>query len=236
MDVTLQGNEAGLVGLFSFNQGIAGGDNSNLITALDNTANSNHGTLSGFALTGATSNFAAHASTVLPVRLSGFTVQKQGAAALLQWQTSQEQNSRLFAIEKSTDGAGYAVIGSVDAAGSSSAARNYSFTDPTPQSGMNYYRLKQLDADGHFTYSPVRVLDFAAPRRLTWSLAGDNAVQLRLAQGLDEPFTVTDMSGHNAAKGQLSGGNARLSLKPGVYVVRVMTRLGELRVQVVVPQ
>lgn len=237
MGVTLLGDEAGLVGLFSFSQGIPGGANSSFGLALDNTSYSNHGTLSNFALSGSTSNFVAHTLALLPVVLADFSVNKQNNMAVLQWQTAQEQNSRLFNIERSPDGQHYTLIGSVNAAGNSNSVRSYTFTDAAPQTGVNYYRLKQVDIDAHFTYSDVRVLDFAAPRRLTWWLAGENTVKIQLAQGGDERFTVTDMSGRGLQKGQLSGGNASIpALKPGIYVIRVTTASGDLQTQVVVPQ
>ena len=57
MNRRLDGTEANLVRYYTFDHGIAGGDNSTVTMAIDKTANAAHGTLNGFALTGATSNW-----------------------------------------------------------------------------------------------------------------------------------------------------------------------------------
>src|SRR5690554_1149851 len=46
-------------------------------------------------------------------------------------------------------------IGKIKGAGNSQEILNYSFTDLLPQNGISYYRLKQTDFDGKFSYSPI---------------------------------------------------------------------------------
>ena len=48
----------------------------------------------------------------------------------------------------------YSKIGTVKA-----GANNYSFTDKTPLKATDYYRLKMLDKDGQYTYSPIRMIN-----------------------------------------------------------------------------
>ena len=48
----------------------------------------------------------------------------------------------------------------MNAAGNSSREISYSFTDNQPLKGINYYRLKQVDIDGHLVYSPTRFVRF----------------------------------------------------------------------------
>lgn len=98
---------------------------------------------------------------VLPVRLTNFTATATGAAALLKWKISQEVNSARFDVERSSDALIFTKIGSVNAAGNSNVALEYNFTDNAPLTGLNYYRIKQVDADGKFVYTPARVLNFA---------------------------------------------------------------------------
>ncbi len=97
----------------------------------------------------------------LPVNLLWFTVTKfNGKQALLNWKTAQEINSAHFQIERSNDALIFNAIGSVQAAGNSSTGIVYNFTDQQPANGLNYYRLKQVDIDGKFVYTPTRVLRF----------------------------------------------------------------------------
>jgi hypothetical protein len=71
----------------------------------------------------------------------------------------------MFEIERTVDGKSFEKIGEVKAAGNSSRIINYIFEDkavaPIVSFGRAYYRLKMVDKDGSFEYSPVRVVDFS---------------------------------------------------------------------------
>lgn len=97
----------------------------------------------------------------LPVTLLYFNAGKLGTAtAILKWQTSQESRSSHFEIERSTDAVSFINIGKVAASGNSQVAVDYSFTDQHPVAGLNYYRLKQVDLDSRFIYTPARLVRF----------------------------------------------------------------------------
>jgi gliding motility-associated-like protein len=68
---SIAGNETGLVAYYDFNQGIAGGNNSTITTAIDKTTNALNGTLTNFGKTGATSNFIGN--TIINFAISGAT-------------------------------------------------------------------------------------------------------------------------------------------------------------------
>ncbi len=91
--------------------------------------------------------------TTLPVVLNAFAATSRNETNLVQWQTSSESNTLRFIIEKSSDGRSYTAIGEVAAAGNSSNARNYNFTDANVIAGTSYYRLRTVDHDGRFSYS-----------------------------------------------------------------------------------
>lgn len=95
----------------------------------------------------------------LPVELAAFTARAEGTAAVrLAWATASEKNSAHFDVERSLTGTVFARIGTVAAAGTSSNARAYGFVDAKLPLGavLLYYRLRQADLDGTFSYSPVR--------------------------------------------------------------------------------
>jgi Secretion system C-terminal sorting domain len=97
----------------------------------------------------------------LPITLEYFTARKNNAtSSLLNWKTSQEINTAFFDIERSNDAIGFKKIGKVNAAGNSNVGIEYSFTDNNPLQGLNYYRLKQIDIDGKFVYTPARLVLF----------------------------------------------------------------------------
>lgn len=78
--------------------------------------------------------------------------------ANIAWATAQESKTDKFVIEHSTDGRIFTEAGEVQAAYSSYTTQQYSFVHAGIKSGMNYYRIKQLDVDKQFTYSKVITL------------------------------------------------------------------------------
>lgn len=92
---------------------------------------------------------AAHAcSALLPVELIDFSGKKVEDAVQLYWQTATETNNDFFTLERSADGRNFEAITTVQGAGTTSIASNYSYLDKTPNAGVNYYRLWQTDFDG----------------------------------------------------------------------------------------
>ena len=100
--------------------------------------------------------------STLPITLSSFTVNLvDNKYADLNWVTSAELNNAYFDIERSADGKNYEAIGRVDGHGTSLVMNEYNFKDESPLEGISYYRLKQTDFDGPFTYSPIQSLNNA---------------------------------------------------------------------------
>ncbi|HZH64910.1 MAG TPA: hypothetical protein VEY10_08450 [Flavisolibacter sp.] len=95
---------------------------------------------------------------VLPVTLLSFTGKVEGNNALLTWQTSSEQNSHHFDIEKAVDGINYRKVGEVKAAGNSNTIQSYGYLDKELLLDKNYYRLKMVDIDDKSKISHVVVL------------------------------------------------------------------------------
>lgn len=98
----------------------------------------------------------------LPVKLLDFQGQESGQTVLLTWQTAMEQNNDHFEIERSGDGQVFTAVGTVAGHGTADVEHNYSFVDPSPLAGLNYYRLRQVDLDDQSVYSPVVLVSFSA--------------------------------------------------------------------------
>lgn len=98
-------------------------------------------------------------SSPLPVSLLSFDGHLQDNTVHLNWATAQEEDSKLFGVERSYDGRSFVNIGNVPAAGNSSTLRSYAFTDPSIAQTNNYYRLRQVDLDDHFVYSKIVVVN-----------------------------------------------------------------------------
>ena len=97
----------------------------------------------------------------LPVELINFNA-KRGSTGevLLNWATANEQNSSHFEIEKQVPGDTFRRIGEVASAGNSTVTLSYDFVDRTVMAPTVYYRLRQVDLDGSFSYSRVVEVNF----------------------------------------------------------------------------
>jgi hypothetical protein len=93
---------------------------------------------------------------ILPVTMKLFTAVKVDKEVKLTWTTAIEENNLGFEVQRSKDGANYTTIGFVKGSGSSTQDVTYTFTDPAPLPGNNYYRLKQIDITNFATFSSIR--------------------------------------------------------------------------------
>jgi len=95
-------------------------------------------------------------STPLPIELLDFSAIPIGNRYVkLDWQTASEINNDYFTIEQSKDGLKWERLFDIDGAGNSSSLLNYTTTDNAPYFDISYYRLKQTDFDGKFSYSQI---------------------------------------------------------------------------------
>jgi hypothetical protein len=93
--------------------------------------------------------FCLRSLTILPVTQTSFTGALTPAGkVLLKWTTDSELNSKSFIIERSADGKTFEEMNTIPASGDSSSKLTYSYTDFSPLSSRNYYRLIQVDSDG----------------------------------------------------------------------------------------
>ncbi len=95
------------------------------------------------------------------------------------WSTASELNNRGFEIERSfNDKDDFVTVGFVDGKGSSTEINYYSFFDNPQLIGINqiYYRLKQVDFDGTFSYSDIVNVSYDVP------------VEYVLGQNFPNPF------------------------------------------------
>jgi len=97
-------------------------------------------------------------NATLPVRLSAFGVKLTGVTSNLTWTTDNEQKSSRFEIERSVDGINWNRIGSVKAQGNSTVKINYSYSDVLKGESVMSYRLKIIDQDATFAYSPIKTV------------------------------------------------------------------------------
>lgn len=96
----------------------------------------------------------------LPIELFSFDAQQTANDVMVSWSTLSETNNAYFSIERSANGEIFESIGLVGGAGNSSQLLSYQFMDKEPLTGTLYYRLKQVDTDGTYSYSKIKRIEF----------------------------------------------------------------------------
>ncbi|MFD2717618.1 hypothetical protein ACFST9_02755 [Hymenobacter monticola] len=179
-------------------------------------------------------------SAPLPVELTAFAAIARTGAVQLSWRTASEHNSAHFAVERSTDGHAFAALGQVPAQGNRTTPTNYTHRDANLPAGaaLLYYRLRQVDADGSFSYSPVRTVAPAPTTGLALfpNPAHATATLQVTAATSDREVRVLDMRGRQAARLLLPAHAASAvlplaGLPVGVYAVRVGAATARLVVE-----
>lgn len=99
--------------------------------------------------------FIAGSSAVLPLKLISFNAVLQNGQSKISWVTRNEINTSFFEIEKSINGVVFNKIAVIDAKGNYSLSNSYQITDSKPFEPLSYYRLKMVDKNGLFSYSPI---------------------------------------------------------------------------------
>ncbi len=106
-------------------------------------------------------------NTALAVELVAFEAEQSFNSVLLKWITQTESNSDYFVLEHAPQGIDFKEVANVPAVGFSSDIQTYSEYHITPNNGLNYYRLKQVDTDGTFKYSNIIVFEMNKKDRPT---------------------------------------------------------------------
>ncbi len=164
----------------------------------------------------------------LPVHLISFTARLQQQNVQLGWQSSAEENTSHFEVERSADGKDFTVLATVNAQGNSSSVISYSASDMSPLPGTSYYRLKMVDLDQTFSFSKTVAVSAASAglqvkaypnpsKGSSVHLSESTGAKLRL-------MGITDMSGrtipcqtNNAGAGGLCL-SFTSGLAPGFYL------------------
>lgn len=168
------------------------------------------------------------AGSTLPVKWLYVQGEIRFDRAELTWATAQEINADRFEIEYSSDGSTFRKIGEELAVGGPSSSVQYYFTHTGLQSGMNYYRLKQLDKDGRFTYSKVIPLLYRNDLRAAVIAPNPVTDMLHIVEPAGkfaEKFELYDFAGKLVLSQSFARSQTHSipvsSLQPGTYVLKL---------------
>jgi len=144
----------------------------------------------------------AEGDVFLPVELADFEVANTGAGELsLSWRTLSESNNSGFEIQTSYQGGAYEMANWVDGQGTTESENSYSLLLSDMKPGGYSVRLKQIDFDGAFTYSPEVEVDVDIPEGFMLSEVYPNpfnpnaVVEFGIAESSEVTVALYDMTG-----------------------------------------
>lgn len=174
----------------------------------------------------------------LPITLLNFDATLNGNHVDITWSTASESNNERFEIERAGADLKWEKISEAPGAGNSNTLLYYREKDRNPLPGISYYRLRQVDYDGNFTYSnPVSVINsnlpggnevFIYPNPVR---TGSVILNIPYAYSkVESQITIYDLSGKTLLKTTLESDQKTIqidigSLDPGAYLIHIHSSL-----------
>ena len=184
-----------------------------------------------------TVGIAKYHTTATPIGLISFTASPNpDKSVTLNWATSQETDNDHFEIERSADGNDFTTAGILTGEGTVRDGKEYQFVDEKSLSGTSYYRLKQVDKTGNFTFSSIAEVYLSIPEGISIEEIFPNPVvnsYLLTVNSSEESaahFEMTDILGKTVRNVDyiLKRGNNEISidassLAAGSYILKIVS-------------
>jgi hypothetical protein len=178
---------------------------------------------------------------LLPVTFLSFNGELINEQAILHWSTADEINNQGYDVERSEDGINFLKIGFVAAKGNITSVFDYSYTDLNFKKPVSFYRLKQIDIDGHFKYSHVIKINTSNTNAYRLVIAPnpssyETRISLFLPQSEKVSLKIFDLSGRLItvlANSEMQAGNHEIKwdlntsesklVPAGIYFLKLET-------------
>ncbi|MBU1114795.1 MAG: T9SS type A sorting domain-containing protein [Bacteroidetes bacterium] len=173
----------------------------------------------------------------VPVELVFFNATISGNKITLNWKTATEVSNYGFEVERKLVNSDWTKIGFVQGHGNSNSPKSYFFMDNSPLSNTVNYRLKQIDFDGKYEYSPIVEVKVETPlnfvltqnypnpfnptTKIEFSIPTDNRVQIKVYNVLGMKV-ATLLNKHRQAGMHSIEFNAS-NLASGIYFLKVVS-------------
>jgi len=162
----------------------------------------------------------------LLIHLTSITAKNTGASNQINWSTASENKGDYFELERSTDGRFFTLLSRIN---SNDKPSDYVYYDKTPFNGINYYRLKLVDAGGRLNYSNVVQAMVSSGGRSVVNVYPNPAtknITVRVTGSGNGFVTLTDISGRNIYQAPMTGSEMNIdvsSLVNGFYFIHYVS-------------
>ena len=168
-------------------------------------------------------------AVLMPIELDTWIVTNLRKSVFLEWSTATETNNDFFTIERSINGTTWLPIGTMDGAGTTSIAHEYSFEDAKPLNGISYYRIKQTDYNGAFSYTSIKCVNRPTDSDNAFIAYSNELLNAFIIEGEQiaacpiELYTITGIKVSNVSFNTVSSSKVIITIKDipaGSYFIR----------------
>ena len=168
-------------------------------------------------------------ATILPIRFGNVSAEIKNCATHLKFETLSEQNNKEFEVLHSIDGNSWKILTILPSKGNSTLSQVYSYIDTKPAPDYNYYRIRQTDLNGDYTYSSIvtvrsncagteAIVSYPNPVKTELNIvlpSGFTEASVRLMNAVGQPVTILTVVNGGIVKLNTAG------LPEGVYLLQV---------------
>lgn len=204
--------------------------NSDCATATPATLLCNNASIQieGPGIAAQTVNFTLASGGPLAITLGDFNAEAVKDKVKLNWFTVTESNNDYFSVERSTDGINWNLVKTLKGAINSATILNYECFDEQPVTGTLYYRLKQTDLDGKFSYSATKRVKFTTGDNIFMYPVPNTGNTINF-KGIQQPQSVLlhvyDVAGNSVYSTALTSNSVTLPIiKPGTYTISLVNK------------
>ncbi len=212
----------------------------------DLLADNNH-SLAGSGMVTFASGIESEILNPLPVSFMRFTAEYLNGSTQLMWITSYEKNNHYFIIERSIDAVHFDSLGFVYGNGFSYQKEIYHFADTIGLDKTMYYRIKQVDFDGDYSYSDIKsaspngrtMLDKAEFSIYPVPLAGSDILNIKFTESTEVIYNIqlVNSNGKLVLYSELNHSQMIIEglsyLPSGVYMLRAETSKGVMTSKII---
>ena len=167
----------------------------------------------------------------LPVTLTSFNAKINGSSVKVQWETASEKENKEFRLSRSADGNNYKVISTIVGKGNSSLTNQYAYQDKYPLTGLNYYKLEQIDNDGEITEEGVKVVNFnlVSAEVSLYPMPAYSHLEVKMQSGAYHNLSITNVQGVEVLQSAINSSLNHLQIDLSKYAkgIYVLTLQGE---------
>jgi hypothetical protein len=172
---------------------------------------------------------------LLPIKFTGFTASREDEKVKLEWIATSEQNNARFEIQRSPNGRTWKTIDNIKGRGLA-ASNAYRIYDESPLSGINYYMIKQYDADGHFYQSDVKFVKMPETKSIisvypnpahsavSFSIVNKSATNVEVFLSKINGTIIYKKIFQNVSANTINKLNLQHQPTPGIYVLRLKAK------------